>query len=182
MEFKPTLFADAWVVKPNVFADERGFFLESYSAAAFAQIGLDKTVFVQDNHSLSRTKGVLRGLHFQRPPFSQTKILRVTRGAIYDVIVDLRPSSPTYRKWQGFELSTDNFLMLVVPQGFAHGFCTLVADTEVLYKVDCVYTPSHDGGVRWDDPTLCVDWPVKDPTLSSKDQQLPLLADMNSPF
>ena len=182
MDFQKTIFADAWIAKPRVFRDERGFFLESYSKKAFAQIGLDGVEFVQDNHSLSRAKGVLRGLHFQLPPHTQTKLIRVTRGAIFDVVVDLRRSSPTFGKWQGFELSPADFAMVVVPRGFAHGFCTLMEDTEVQYKVDTLYAPSHDSGIRWNDPDIGVSWPVNDPVLSDKDRKLPLFREFVSPF
>jgi dTDP-4-dehydrorhamnose 3,5-epimerase len=171
----------AFLVEPRVNSDHRGFFLESYSEKAFEAQGLNIR-FVQDNHSLSRQAGVLRGLHFQIPPSAQTKLVRVTRGSIYDVIVDLRHASPTYGRWLGFELNASNYRMLLVPKGFAHGFCTLEPDTEVQYKVDCLYAPEHDTGLRWNDPTLAVRWPIANPVLSAKDENLPLFRDFASPF
>lgn len=181
MEFIKTKFADAWIIKPQVFQDHRGFFLESYSRTKFAEQGID-TVFVQDNHSMSVSKGVLRGLHFQTPPHAQTKLVRVTKGKVYDVIVDLRKSSPTYGQWEGVELSSKNFLMLYVPKGFAHGFCTLEDNTEFLYKVDDFYAPECDAGLRWNDPTLSINWPVKETIMSDKDRQHPNFQDFKSPF
>jgi dTDP-4-dehydrorhamnose 3,5-epimerase len=171
MQFQPTRFADSWLIVPRVFSDARGFFMESYSAQNFACQGISAT-FVQDNQSLSREKGVLRGLHFQKPPMSQAKLVRVLRGAIWDVIVDIRHNSPTCGLWQGFELSATNFAMLYVPRGFAHGFCTLEPDTEVLYKTDNFYSPEHDSGIIWNDSTLAIDWPVENPILSDKDRKL----------
>jgi dTDP-4-dehydrorhamnose 3,5-epimerase len=181
MEFIRTDLAGVILVKPDVHGDSRGFFLECYSRERFAEGGITVT-FAQDNHSLSAQKGVLRGLHFQTPPFTQCKLLRVTRGAIWDVAVDLRKSSPTFGKWRGFDLSADNFAMLYVPAGFAHGFCTLAEHTEVIYKVDKRYSPAHDSGIRWDDPDLAIDWPVRDPVLSAKDAKLPYLKNFPSPF
>jgi dTDP-4-dehydrorhamnose 3,5-epimerase len=173
--------AGAFLIEPRVILDNRGFFLESYSDKAFEAQGLSIR-FVQDNHSLSRQAGVLRGLHFQVPPSAQTKLVRVTRGAIYDVIVDLRRGSPTYGRWQGFELNASNFRMLLVPKGFAHGFCTLEPDTEVQYKVDCLYARELDTGLRWNDPTLAISWPFADPVLSEKDETLPFFKEFLSPF
>lgn len=169
------------LLKPQVFRDHRGFFVESYSQRVLAEAGID-TVFVQDNHSLSVEKGVLRGLHFQIPPRAQTKLVRVIRGAVYDVVVDLRRESPTYLKWEGFELTAEDFRMLYVPKGFAHGFCTLAENTEFTYKNDDFYAPEAEGGIRWNDPGLSIKWPVEEPILSKRDSQLPLLADFNSPF
>ena len=171
----------AWLVEPRVFYDDRGFFLESYSRKAFAEIGIT-CPFVQDNHSRSLHKGVLRGLHFQRPPAAQAKLVRVSAGAVYDVIVDLRTSSPTYGKWRGFDLSAENFLMLFVPPGCAHGFCAVEPDTDVMYKVDTPYSPEHDSGIIWNDPALAVRWPVDNPLLSGKDARLGRFGDLNSPF
>lgn len=171
----------ACLIEPRVFHDDRGFFLESYSRQKFAQIGI-ACPFVQDNHSRSLRKGVLRGLHFQHPPAAQAKLVRVSAGAVYDVIVDLRTSSPTYGKWQGFELSAKNFLMLFVPPGCAHGFCAIEPNTDVMYKVDTPYSPEHDSGIIWNDPTLAVQWPVDAPLLSTKDAQLERFGDLDSPF
>jgi len=181
MQFIATPLADAFVVEPVVFRDHRGFFMEPYSRRAFEAQGLHFD-FVQDNHSLSVEKGVLRGLHFQRPPYSQTKLIRVITGSIYDVIVDLRHASPTYGQSFGVELSGDNLKMLLVPKGFAHGFCTLTENCHIMYKVDEFYAPEADGGVRWDDPELKIVWPVSAPILSAKDAALPLLRDLGQVF
>ncbi|MCU0608994.1 MAG: dTDP-4-dehydrorhamnose 3,5-epimerase [Chitinispirillaceae bacterium] len=181
MEFVRTDLADVILVKPDVHADHRGFFLESYSKKLFSDNGIADE-FVQDNHSCSLQRPVLRGLHFQRPPFTQSKLIRVIRGSIWDVVIDLRKSSPTFMKWNAFELSGKNFHLLYVPMGFAHGFCTLEEDTEVEYKVNKVYAPAHDGGIRWNDPDLAVTWPITKPILSQKDEALPFLRDMVNPF
>lgn len=169
------------LIKPDVFEDNRGFFLESYSRKKFQEAGIE-CLFIQDNHSRSEQKGVVRGLHFQKPPFAQSKLVRVTRGAIFDVAVDLRKNSATFGMWRGYELTEKNYLMLFVPQGFAHGFCTLCPGTEVQYKVDNPYAPQHDSGIRWNDPTLGVKWPVVDAILSGKDAKLPFFREMESPF
>ncbi len=181
MEFVKTSLKDAYVIKPKVFRDERGFFLEFWNEKVFAENGI-AAKFVQDNHSLSVKKGILRGLHFQLPPFGQAKLLRVTKGKIFDVIVDLRQNSPTFEKWEGFELSAENFEMVFVPQGFAHGFITLEENTEVIYKVDNIYAPDHDSGIIWNDPDLNIDWPIKDPILSEKDGKLRELKNFKNPF
>jgi dTDP-4-dehydrorhamnose 3,5-epimerase len=181
MEFITTSLSGVILIKPDVHADNRGFFLESYTQSKFAAHGID-TVFVQDNHSLSAEKGVLRGLHFQTPPCAQSKLIRATKGAIYDVVVDLRKSSPAYGSWLGFELTAENFQMLFVPAGFAHGFCTLVENTEVQYKVDSLYAPANDSGIRWNDPDLKIDWPVRNPILSKKDAALRLFKEIDNPF
>lgn len=169
------------LIKPDVFVDNRGFFLESYSQKKFMDAGIDCN-FIQDNHSRSEQVGVIRGLHFQKPPFAQSKLVRVTRGAVLDVAVDLRKNSSTYGMWKSFELTEKNYLMLFIPRGFAHGFCTLCPGTEVQYKVDNLYAPQYDSGIRWDDPTLSIKWPVNKPILSSKDLSLPFLKEINSPF
>lgn len=169
------------LIEPLVFRDNRGFFLETYSLKKFQEAGINCT-FVQDNHSRSEETGVLRGLHFQLPPFTQSKLIRVTRGAIFDAVVDLRKDSDTYGKWLGFELTENNFKMLFIPQGFAHGFCTLEKGTEVQYKVDTFYAPEFDSGIRWDDPTLKIKWPVNSPVISKKDALLPLFNQIDYPF
>lgn len=169
-----TKFNDAFLIEVNVFGDHRGFFMESYNKKLFAEHGINME-FIQDNHALSQQAGTLRGLHYQLNPYAQTKLVRATRGAIYDVIVDIRKGSPTYGQWQGFTLSAENKLQLLVPRGFAHGYCTLEENTEVQYKVDNWYSPDHDRGIAWDDPSLNIDWPVKNPILSAKDQQHPTL-------
>ncbi|WP_150526905.1 dTDP-4-dehydrorhamnose 3,5-epimerase [Roseibium sediminis] len=171
-----------FIVMPKKFCDDRGFFSETYNRQALAEAGFDKE-FVQDNHSLSREVGVLRGLHFQSPPYAQDKLVRVLKGAIFDVAVDLRRSSPTYGKHFAIELSADNWLQLLVPIGFAHGFCTLVPDTEVSYKVTNRYAPENDSGLIWNDADLAINWPLTTPpVLSSKDASLPRFCDFDSPF
>ncbi|MFP4164696.1 MAG: dTDP-4-dehydrorhamnose 3,5-epimerase [Chitinispirillaceae bacterium] len=181
MEFTRTDLDGVFLIKPKVFNDTRGFFLESYSTEKFKDAGIE-CAFVQDNHSRSNQKGVVRGLHFQKPPYAQSKLVRVTRGAVWDVVVDLRKSSPTFGKWRGFELSERNFHMLFVPRGFAHGFCTLEPDSEMQYKVDNLYAPDYDAGIIWDAPELAISWPVNNPVLSDKDAKLPSFKQMNSPF
>lgn len=163
------------LIEPAVFEDIRGFFMESYNAERFAQNGIS-TVFVQDNHSLSKETGVIRGLHYQLNPMAQTKLVRVTAGAIYDVVVDIRHNSPTFGHWEGYELTAANKLQLLVPKGFAHGFCTLETNTEVQYKVDCLYSSEHDRGIAWNDPALGIQWPTGKPILSTKDTRHPVLA------
>ncbi len=182
MNFLDTDFEGAKLIEPKVFGDHRGFFLESYSRKAFEENGVEGIEFAQDNHSLSREKGVLRGLHFQLPPHTQTKLIRCIHGSIFDVIVDLREGSPTFGKWQGFELTESNFRMLLVPAGFAHGFCTLEENTEVQYKVDRFYAPQADSGIVWNDPDIGVVWPVETPVLSEKDRSLARFTDIQTPF
>jgi len=177
VEFIKTGIDGLTLIKPKVHSDHRGFFLESYSAPLFAAAGINHT-FVQDNHSKSVPAGVLRGLHFQTPPFEQSKLVRVVRGSVFDVAVDLRRGSPTFGRWLGFELSERNFDMLFIPRGFAHGFCTLEENTEIVYKVDNPYSPANDAGILWNDPDLAIDWPVADPVLSDKDRGLPGFADV----
>ena len=177
-EVTATPIPDLKIVKPRAFEDARGWFMETYTQADLAQQGIDH-VFVQDNHSLSRDVGTLRGLHYQLPPFAQDKLVRCVRGRIWDVAVDIRRGSPTFRQWFGLELSAENRLQLLVPIGFAHGFLTLEPDTEVVYKVSAVYSAAHDAGIRWDDPEIGIDWPMPGagPVLSDKDAKLPFLAD-----
>lgn len=165
-------------ISPRKFGDDRGFFSETYNAKSFAEAGIDLT-FVQDNHSYSATKGVVRGLHYQLPPFAQDKLVRVTRGAILDVAVDIRKSSPTFGKWVALEVSAEKWNQILVPKGFAHGFMTLVENTEVIYKVTDYYSPEHDRSIRFDDPAIGIDWPLPSSgvQLSDKDQKAPLFAD-----
>ncbi|CAM3609281.1 MULTISPECIES: dTDP-4-dehydrorhamnose 3,5-epimerase [Paenibacillus] len=172
---------DALVIEPVVHGDHRGFFMESYNDSLFKQNGINYN-FIQDNHSLSAEPGVLRGLHYQLNPKAQTKLVRVLAGAIYDVIVDIRKNSPTFGQWVGVILSEHNKRQLLVPKGFAHGFCTLVPNTQVLYKVDEYYSPEHDRGILWSDPALGIDWPTSNPILSDKDQRHPLLKDAEMNF
>ncbi|WP_368658031.1 dTDP-4-dehydrorhamnose 3,5-epimerase [Metabacillus halosaccharovorans] len=171
MRFIETKFQDVKLFETIVHKDQRGFFTESYNYDIFCRNGIEID-FVQDNHSLSVEPGVLRGLHYQLNPMAQSKLVRVLSGAIYDVVVDLRESSATFGQWQGFILSSDNKRQLFVPQGFAHGFCTLVSNTEVFYKVDNYYSPKHDCGIAWDDPDLNIDWPFSNPIISEKDRDL----------
>jgi dTDP-4-dehydrorhamnose 3,5-epimerase len=172
------------LVRPKRFEDDRGWFTEVYNEKRFAEAGAGCR-FIQDNQSLSREVGTLRGLHFQTPPFAQAKLVRCIRGRVFDVAVDVRKGSPTWGKWVSVELSAKNGLQLFLPIGFAHGFVTLEVDTEVLYKVSAPYAPNHDGGIRWDDPSVDIRWPLSDqidPILSLKDAQLPKLAEFDSPF
>ena len=172
-----TLDLDGLVLaKPRVFPDERGFFLESYKRSEFRRAGIVDD-FVQDNHSLSK-KNVIRGLHFQLDPKPQGKLVRVVRGRAWDVAVDLRKGSPTYRRWIGLELSDENNAILFIPPGFAHGFAALTDDVHLLYKSSAEYDPALDTGVRWDDPDIGVAWPVTHPIVSDKDAQLPFLKEI----
>jgi dTDP-4-dehydrorhamnose 3,5-epimerase len=181
MNVTPLKLTDAFVLEPVVHGDHRGFFMESYNDSLFKQQGIAYN-FIQDNQSLSAEAGVLRGLHYQLNPKAQTKLIRVLTGAIYDVIVDIRKSSPTFGQWVGVILSEHNHRQLLVPKGFAHGFCTLVPNTQVLYKVDEYYSPENDRGILWNDPALGIDWPTSNPTLSDKDQRHPLLKDAEMNF
>lgn len=174
---RETALQGVYILEPTVFEDERGFFMESYNKRDFEEIGLFFD-FVQDNHSLSVKAGVLRGLHFQLEPKAQTKVVRCIRGAIYDVVVDLRKGSPTFGKWISVILTEHNKWQIVIPKGFAHGLLTLVPNTEVLYKVDEYYSPEHDRSLRWNDPDLNINWPIKDPILSDKDKNAPFLKDL----
>ncbi len=171
-----------YIIEPQVFGDHRGYFMETYSQRAFAEMGID-TVFVQDNQSFSAQKGTLRGLHFQLAPKSQAKLVRVTRGAVLDVAVDLRKGSPTYLQWEAIELTAENKRMFYIPRGFAHGFKTLTENVEFCYKVDNLYSKEHDRSVRFDDPAIGVDWgEVVKECLSEKDLSAPLLADCDVNF
>ncbi len=176
MRFTETELEGVYLVEPAVFGDHRGFFMESWSRRAFEEAGLFYD-FVQDNHSSSTVKGTLRGIHFQRGEKAQAKLVRCTRGAVLDVAVDLRPSSPTYKRWTAVELSAENHKMLLIPRGFGHGFVTLTDDVEFLYKADNFYAPEADGGIRWNDPELGVAWGITDPVLSEKDSRSPFLKD-----
>jgi dTDP-4-dehydrorhamnose 3,5-epimerase len=170
-------------IMPERHGDERGFFSEVFKDTAWAAGGVDVT-FVQDNHSFSRDAGVLRGLHFQTPPFAQAKLVRVTRGAVFDVAVDIRKGSPTFAQWVGRELTADKGNQLFVPAGFAHGFVTLTPDTEFLYKVSNPYSKANDRSIRFDDPAINIDWPVATNalTLSDKDKNAPFLKDVDTGF
>jgi len=174
MRFIPTEIEGAFVIEVEPIQDERGFFARSWCAAEFESHELD-TRIVQCNVSFNRTQGTLRGMHYQKPPHEEAKLVRCTSGAIYDVIVDIRTDSPTYRKWVGVELAAENHRMLYVPRGFAHGFQTLADDSEVFYQMSQAYHPASASGFRQDDPTVNIDWPVARKTVSDKDQMLPFL-------
>ncbi|WP_339311802.1 dTDP-4-dehydrorhamnose 3,5-epimerase [Paenibacillus sp. FSL M7-0896] len=182
MKFIKTHLEDVLVVEPAVFGDHRGWFMETYSEAKFHEQEL-RYQFVQDNQSYSAVKGTLRGLHFQLNPKAQTKLVRCTRGSIFDVAVDIRQGSPSYGKWFGVELTAENKKQLLIPKGFAHGFMTLTEDVEVQYKCDELYAPECDGGILWNDPDIGIEWPIDvTPLLSAKDEQAPLLKDVKHNF
>ncbi len=181
MKIIPLLLKDSFLIEPKVHEDHRGFFMESYSKDAFKREGMEID-FVQDNHSLSKEAGTLRGLHYQLKPKAQAKLIRVTSGAILDVILDIRPNSQTFGQWVSVILSENNKRQLFVPKGFAHGFCTLVADTQVEYKVDEFYSPEHDRGILWNDPKLNINWPTSQPVLSLKDTTHPCFKDAEINF
>lgn len=176
MDVKPLGLPGVLEILPRKFGDERGFFCETYNAAHLAEAGI-ALQFVQDNHSLSAARGVLRGLHFQLPPRAQDKLVRVVKGAILDVVVDIRKSSPTFRKWISHEVSAEKWNQILVPKGFAHGFVTLEENTEVVYKVTDYYSPDHDRSLCFNDPSIGIEWPF-DPAamqLSDKDRNAPYL-------
>ena len=176
-EFERQTIRDVILVKPKIFGDNRGFFLESYKKSEFERNGITAD-FVQDNHSMS-VKGVLRGLHFQRAPYEQAKLVRCTKGAIYDVAVDIRKNSPTFGGYVRVELSEDNKHMLYIPEGFAHGFVVLSDEAELLYKTGCEYATEYDAGIRWNDSDLGIDWGIDfEPVLSEKDKKLPFLKEL----
>ena len=181
MEITKTKLDGVVIIEPAVFGDKRGFFMESWSKRAFAEAGLDYD-FVQDNHSASTVKGTLRGIHFQRGEAAQAKLVRCTKGAVLDVVVDLRPNSPTYKQWVGVELSADNKRQLLIPRGFGHAFLTLTDEVEFMYKADNFYAPEADGGIRWNDPELAIDWGIDEPILSAKDQSSPWLKEAVTGF
>ncbi|MGV2939594.1 dTDP-4-dehydrorhamnose 3,5-epimerase [Mesobacillus sp. LC4] len=182
MKFTKTNLDGVIIVEPTVFGDHRGWFMETYNEKSFLECGID-IKFIQDNQSFSATKGTLRGLHYQLNPKSQTKLIRCTRGAIYDVAVDIRKGSPSFGKWFGIELDAENKKQLLVPKGYAHGFITLAENTEVQYKVDELYAPELDRGIIWNDPQIEIDWPMDiKPILSEKDQLAPLLKSAENNF
>ncbi|ARO14469.1 dTDP-4-dehydrorhamnose 3,5-epimerase [Ketogulonicigenium robustum] len=183
MQIEKTALAGVVLIVPPKFGDARGWFSETWNAAKMAESGIEID-FVQDNHSFSAQIGTLRGLHYQRPPHAQDKLVRCTRGVIFDVAVDIRKGSPTYGQWVGADLSAANGHQLLIPKGFLHGFVTRTPDCEVQYKCSDFYAPDCDGGIRWDDPTIGIDWGLGDlqPTLSAKDTVAPMLADFDSPF
>ena len=183
LEVRPLELDGLVEIRPRVMGDERGFFSETWSASAWRAAGIDLE-FVQDNHSLSRQRGVLRGRHYQAPPAAQDKLVRVTRGSVFDVAVDIRRSSPTFGRWAGTVLSAAEWNQLLVPKGFAHGFVTLEPDSEVQYKVTAPYSAEHDRAVRFDDPDIAIDWPIEPGALilSAKDRAAPLLAGLDTGF
>lgn len=174
---------DVWTYTPKRHEDARGWFSETFNAAALCE-ALDDVVFVQDNQSLSKSKGTLRGLHFQSPPKAQDKLIRVLRGAVQDVAVDIRRASPTYGEWVSTTLSAENGKQLFAPKGFAHGFLTLEPDTEVLYKVSDYYSRDHEGGLAWDDPDVGIEWSLPKDAISmaERDAGLPRLAALAAGF
>lgn len=183
MDVQPLMIPDVRLLKPTKFADDRGFFSETYNKRQLGVAGITGE-FVQDNHSLSRAKGVVRGLHFQTPPYAQDKLVRVVKGSIFDVAVDIRIGSPTYGRHVTAILSAENWHQLWVPKGFAHGFCTLEPETEVIYKVTAYYSQECDKGLAWDDPALGIEWPVTDDAalLSEKDRRHPVLSKLPEYF
>lgn len=174
MKFTETSLPGVILIEPRVFGDTRGFFMETYRADAFKAHGIDET-FVQDNHSRS-ARGVLRGLHYQEP-HPQGKLVRCTRGALFDVAVDIRRGSSSFGKWYGVTLSDENKAMLWIPPGFAHGFCTLADETDLVYKTTEIYRPEFDRAILWNDPEIAIEWPIAEPILSAKDTAAPPLRD-----
>ncbi|MDA8914082.1 dTDP-4-dehydrorhamnose 3,5-epimerase [Amylibacter sp.] len=182
MKITETMFAGVKILKPTRLSDNRGFFAEIYNRRVFEDLGIDVD-FVQENHSLSSEVGTVRGLHFQSPPHAQTKLVRCGRGAIFDVVVDIRQGSPTYGLWIGQELSAKNGTQLFISAGFAHGFVTLEPDSEIIYMCSNYYAPEAEVALRWDDPELNIYWPIKgNAILSEKDISAPVLADLDSTF
>ena len=183
MQIDALTIPDVKLIVPRIFRDDRGFFSETWNAAAMSAAGIEAS-FVQDNHALSRDQYTLRGLHFQLPPMAQDKLVRVVRGSILDVAVDIRRGSPTFGKHVAAVLSAANWMQIWVPKGFAHGYCTLEPDTEVIYKVTAPYAPAFDRGIAFDDPALEIAWPVtrEKAILSDKDKKLPLLTDLPVAF
>ena len=183
MHIEKTLLLDMLILIPQRFGDNRGFFSESWNRKRLADAGIDVD-FVQDNHSMSREVGTVRGLHFQSPPHAQVKLVRCGRGCLFDVAVDIRRGSPTFGQWVGEELSFENGKQLLIPAGFLHGFSTREPDTEIIYKCSDYYSPECDGAVRFDDPDIGIDWGLGDVTavLSDKDTAAPLLKNFDTPF
>ncbi|MCL2424862.1 MAG: dTDP-4-dehydrorhamnose 3,5-epimerase [Oscillospiraceae bacterium] len=175
MNVTKTKLDEVLIIDPQVFGDARGWFMETYSKKKMPEID---TQFVQDNHSYSAQKGTIRGIHFQRSPMAQAKLLRCTRGAIMDFAVDLRPNSDTFKQWVGVELSEENKKQIYIPRGFGHAFITLTDDVEVLYKADNYYSPEHDAAIHWSDPEINIFWGVESPIVSEKDSTAPLLKEI----
>lgn len=176
MRFSPTQLCGAWLIEPAPVRDHRGFFARTFCAQEYMERGLT-TRFVQHSTSYSAAKGTLRGMHFQRAPHAEVKVVSCLSGAIWDVIIDLRPESPTYRRWQGFELTADNHRQLYVPEGFAHGFQTLCHESQVGYLISEFYAPTAASGVRYDDPAFAIEWPLPAAAVSEKDRSWPNFVD-----
>lgn len=181
MKVIETDIEDVKIIEPDVHGDHRGFFMESWSRRDFEKAGLFFD-FVQDNHSSSSKKGTLRGIHFQKGMKAQAKLVRCVKGTVFDVAVDLRPNSRTYKKWVGVELSEENKRQLLIPRGFGHGFVTISDEVEFLYKADNYYAPEAEGSIRWDDPEINVKWGIEKPILSDKDLKAPLLKDVHTEY
>lgn len=181
MKIENTKLAGVVIITPDVFGDNRGFFMESWSQKKMEEVGLFYN-FVQDNHSLSMVKGTLRGIHFQKGDKAQAKLVRCVRGAVLDVAVDLRHNSPTYKQWEAVVLSAENKKQLLIPRGFGHGFVTLTDEVEFLYKADNYYAPEADGGIRWNDPDIGVEWGIDKPILSAKDEKNQFLKELGEVF
>lgn len=181
METIKTELEGVYLLKPKVFGDHRGWFMESWSQRTMEDAGHHYT-FLQDNHSFSAQKGTLRGIHFQMHPYAQAKLVRCTRGAVLDVVVDLRKESKSYKCWTAVELTEENKCQLLIPRGFGHAFLTLTENVEFMYKTDQYYDAQSDRGILWNDPEINIDWPIKDPILSEKDRNAPLLKDSQVNF
>ncbi len=181
MKITKTKLDGVVIIEPEVFGDNRGFFMESWNKKKMVEAGLDYD-FVQDNHSKSTVKGTLRGIHFQKGNKAQAKLVRCVKGAVLDVAVDLRRNSPTFKQWVGVELSEENKKQLLIPRGFGHGFVTLTDDVEFLYKADNYYAPEADAGIRWNDPEIGVEWGIENPILSEKDKKNPFLKECKELF
>lgn len=181
MKVIETEVKDVFIIEPQVFGDNRGWFMESWSEKKMEEAGLHYH-FVQDNHSFSAQKGTLRGLHFQKGDSAQAKLVRCCKGAVMDVAVDMRKNSPTYKKWVAVELSAENKKQLLIPRGCLHGFVTLTDDVEFLYKADNLYDPQADRNIRWNDPDIGVEWNVENPIVSDKDAKAPFLKDSDIDF
>lgn len=181
MKITKTKLDGVVIIEPDVFGDNRGFFMESWNKKKMEEAGLYYD-FVQDNHSKSTVKGTLRGIHFQKGDKAQAKLVRCVKGAVFDVAVDLRKNSPTFKQWVGVELNEKNKKQLLIPRGFGHGFVTLTDDVEFLYKADNYYAPEADAGIRWNDPDIGVEWGIENPILSEKDKKNPFLKDYKELF
>lgn len=181
MNIRPLKLEGTYEIQLKPLRDDRGYFMRAYDEAIFREQRLT-TAWVQENQASSIRRGVVRGLHFQKPPHAETKLVRAVVGAVLDVFVDLRKGSPTYGQWDSVELTASNMNYVYVPKGFAHGYCTLTDESVVFYKVDSRYAQEAEGGIRWNDPDLAITWPAENPLLSPKDMKLPLLRDFVTPF